>query len=242
MTWLYTLLAALLAGLAGGAASLFVADRAMRWYQVSSFEGKSGYAVVGLTLLGALASVIVGLVAARIGVACGWRGFGGQLVWAVGVTTAAVALVGVVARLLADVPPTLDGSTLDLDIELRFPADQLDRPQLDPARCTLHLGALKAVRNVVRTRRSGTLDFDALRRDDGRWILPGRVPLFTARGRRVAWVTLGDHTQGFILPLPAHPTSTHRTWSTWLPHPAPGHAPTPALPLTYRFRITPVRE
>jgi hypothetical protein len=44
----------------------YVANLAAGWYRVSSFEGASGYFVVGLALLGLPGGMIVGIVTARM--------------------------------------------------------------------------------------------------------------------------------------------------------------------------------
>jgi len=55
-------LAAALGAVASGAVAALAAD----WYRVSSFEGGSGYMVVGLGLLGGMAGFPIGLVVSRV--------------------------------------------------------------------------------------------------------------------------------------------------------------------------------
>ena len=66
MTWLASLVAALLAGVAGLFLAGFLANACVSWYSVSSREGASGYFVIFTALGGGIAALIVGLTTARI--------------------------------------------------------------------------------------------------------------------------------------------------------------------------------
>ncbi len=98
--------------LAGWIASLY-AD----WYQMSSFEGASGYFIVGMALLGFLAGLALGIVVSRFVTSAAGKG----CFRALGTSDAIVAGLSLVisgtARLLADIPPKLDGDTLHLAVE-----------------------------------------------------------------------------------------------------------------------------
>ncbi len=71
MHWLSSLLVALVAAVGGGGCGLFIGERCVRWYRISSFEGGSGYFVLGLGLIGLPLGFIVGLIGARV--AAGWE-------------------------------------------------------------------------------------------------------------------------------------------------------------------------
>lgn len=241
MSWLISVAVALLTGLVCGAGSFWLSYHAVVWYRVSSFEGKSGFAVVGLTLVGTIVGCVLAFVAARVVVAWGWAGFGGQLLWAMGMCMAALAIVAIITRCLADVPPTVDGRELDMLVEMRLPADQIEKPQYGKGEATIELGAMATFKRVVRARRTGVLHVDQARQEDGRWIVPGEVGVFTTRGKRILLITLGPKSEGFLVPLPAHPTGGDMAWSDWLPRDVsmvkPGQ-----ITLSYRYRVQQVRE
>ena len=66
MGWLLSLVVACLSGALGMVAAGLLADRAVSWYRISSFEGGSGFFVVGMALLGLAGGFVVGLVVARV--------------------------------------------------------------------------------------------------------------------------------------------------------------------------------
>lgn len=238
MSWLISIVVALITAGLCGAGALWLSVHAVQWYRVTSREGASGYAAIGLALLGAIGSLIIGFIAARIGVAQGWGGFGGQLLWSLGVCAGLLALTGLGARLFADVPPRLGGEELDLDIELRFPAEATSKPADEAGQSRIELGAMARFKRVVRMRRSGDLFFDQARIEDGRWVLPGRVPVFTTRGKRVLLVTINGKSEGFLVPLPGRPTQRETQWSDWLPKAPQKPGPYQNV-LGYRFRVKP---
>lgn len=93
MNWFWSIIAALLAALTSGAASIGVGLLCVRWYRISSFEGKSGFAVAGICLLGAITGLLVGAIASRL--AAGHGPFS-QVLWALG---ASLAVIGAAAAL-----------------------------------------------------------------------------------------------------------------------------------------------
>jgi len=237
MRWLVTLGIAILSAALGLVAAGLVASLAVDWYRISSFEGNSGFFVVGMALLGGLAGLVIGVVASLVMAARSQPGFLkglGASVLAILVIAGATAGV---ARFLADVPPTIDGEELLLVAELRWPVNAANPP--DPkAVGTVMLGSLSG--NTVRVSRDGPLLFEDARQDDGRWIVPGAVPVFTARGRRTLHFRIGDEPLSTIdVPLPGHPGADERTWSDWLP--AAGAAPQ-STPFTYRYKVVRVSE
>jgi uncharacterized membrane protein len=241
MSWLISVAVALLTGLVCGAGSFWLSYHAVVWYRVSSFEGKSGFAIVGLTMVGAIVGCVLAFVAARVGVAWGWAGFGGQLLWAMGICMATLAIVAIITRCLADVPPTVDGRELDMHVEVRLPADQIEKPQYAKVDATIELGAMASFKRVVRARRTGMLHIDQVRHEDGRWIVPGEVDIFTTRGKRILLITLGPKSEGFLVPLPARPAAGDMAWSDWLPRDLSKSKPG-QITLSYRYRVQQARE
>ncbi len=98
MNWPQSLLVSILSGLLGLIFGGLIGIACVKWFRITSFEGASGYAVVGMAIVGALVASVVGLVAAR------WSDptFGTGLLRAtisVGVTA---LLIAGVCRLFAD--------------------------------------------------------------------------------------------------------------------------------------------
>src|SRR3954463_9485404 len=122
MSWIVTLVVAVLTAVLGlfGAGSL--AALAVDWYRISSFEGGSGYFVILMALLGGAAAFLIGLVGSRVIAARPRPGFFKALLVSAGVVCAIAAVVAGTARLFADIPPRMDGETLSLLVEIRWPA------------------------------------------------------------------------------------------------------------------------
>lgn len=99
--WPVSLLIGFLSAGIGAVASGLVAGLVVEWFHITSFEGASGYFIVGMALLGFVASLIVGVVTCRR-MAAGddpdpWRAFA----VAHGLTLGTIAAIGLVARILS---------------------------------------------------------------------------------------------------------------------------------------------
>lgn len=243
MGWLISIAVALLTGLAAGAGAFWLGFCCVRWYRITSFEGAAGYAVMAFAIVGAFAGVLVGLTTARMValLGAGEPGFGRQLLGALSVAAGLLALVALIARMQADVPPTLGGRRLNLLVEFRFPPDQISRPEVTDQEAAFTLGSMERFRRRTRATRVGQVFPDQLRREDGRWVLPARVPLFTGRGKRLVFVTTSGRSEGFLVPLPSRPGRQHTTWSDWLPRPRHDGGQAQNR-LVYRFRVEPEPE
>jgi hypothetical protein len=66
MSWLASIGLSVLTGLLAGALGLGLGLACVRWYNITGFEGKSGYFVVAVMLLAMLLGFITGLVMARV--------------------------------------------------------------------------------------------------------------------------------------------------------------------------------
>jgi hypothetical protein len=236
MRWLATLGTGVMGAVLGLFAAGLVASLAVDWYRISSFEGGSGYFVVGMALLGGFAGLVIGVVTA---LAVYLRSKGGWIKTtgiAAGVIIGLATVTAAGARWFADVPPTIDGEELVLAVELRWPADATPPPR--DAVGTVLLGALSG--NTVRVSREGPLLFEDARQEGGRWIVPGLAFVFTARGQRLLDFRHGDASMAaFEVPLPGRPRDEHREWSTWLPS---ADAPTQPHAYTYRFKVVRASE
>lgn len=225
-------------GLLGGG---FLGNACVRWYRVSSFEGGSGYFVMGLGLLGAVVGLVTGLVTA--GVMAPQNG--AAFLKTFGVSVGALALIAATAIwlcwALADIPPEIEGCPLRLEVELRLPVDVTDSPAKGVGESSLTLSSV--MNHRARKSQVGELKPARARLENGRWIVPGAVELFTMRGKRsIGFKLNGKEIMGYLVPLPARPGKKFLEWSDWGPRPP---APQPAWPDTkpsYRFRVQKIGE
>lgn len=232
MPLLRTLGAATVGAAVGLVSAGAVAMRAVDWYAISSFEGKSGFFVVGVSLLGAAGGAVIGTVTAHL------RGGDAPLATTLGIGALAVmgivGAIGGTARLLADVPPTFEGEGLLLAFELQWPVGA-PAPTALPGEGKARLGALSG--RTLRTWGEGIFFTDDAAEVSGHWVVPGVASIFTTRGERLLEAAIGDSVVGtFLVPLPARPGAEQREWSAWLPNPRPGAPPLPPG-VRYRFRI-----
>jgi len=218
----------------------FVANLSVGWYRISSFEGKAGYYVVLMALAGLVAGLVIGVVASRMVAASAHPGFLRALGLAQGVTLGLIAVIGGAARLLADVPPRLQGEELLLAVEIRWPAGRGPADAADSAQWWLRLGSSSG--RTMRASQNGPLWREDAREEEGHWIVPGAVNLFTARGDRVIDVLPeGIIEHGFQVPLPGRPGPQYLEWSEWLPRAREGDPPLPDG-FRYRFRVVPTSQ
>jgi hypothetical protein len=239
MSWPASLLVAVLSAVTGAVVAGVIASAAMGWYRVSSFEGQSAYAVVFLALLGMAGGLVAGLIVARLVAAGASPGMVRALALSQAVTIGVILLMGGVARALADVPPRLGGRTLLLAVEVRWPEGRTP-PEDEAGEWRVRLSAARG--GAVRASRTGPLWREDARQEDGRWVVPGAVEIFTGRGQRLLAVEPAELLElGFILPLPGRPGRAHREWSEWLPRGRAGGAPLPDG-FRYRFRVVPTDE
>ena len=237
MSWLATAVVAVVTAVVGALASGFVANLAVRWYHISGFEGLSGYFVVALALGGLVGGLLIGVVASRT-VGSGSdpsavRALGASL----GVLLSIVGLAGGAARLLADVPPEIDGEALMLAVEVRWPEGHASSPATGTDEGQLQLNSVTRFSHVQRASTAGPLWKADARMVEGRWVVPGAVELFTNRGMRSLDVVLdGTTSRGFLLPLTGSPTKEDMRWSEWFPRARKGAPPLPD-DFTIRYRV-----
>lgn len=237
MTWLSSLSVALLTGIASLFLTGFIANACTSWYHMSSREGASGYYVIFMAIGGGIAGFIVGLIVARIVGAQFGPGFAKELAGALGVVLVIAGLWASIARLLADVAPEIDGRDLMLQVEFHFPdTNRAERSPVSEGNWNFRLASLAG--NTQRTYRDGQLQITASRMENGRWIVPAEVSVFTARGQRVISLQRdGQDVCGFLVALPARPGREFLEWSDWLPRQQANGQPWPAEKMSYRFRV-----
>jgi hypothetical protein len=240
MNWLISITASLLSGLAGLFLAGFIANACVSWYNISSREGQSGYFVVFMALLGGVAGMVIGLITARVIAAHYGPGFFKELGGALGAVLLIAGITASLCRLLADVPPKLEGAEMNLEVEFRFPAGtDTAEPPTASGEWAVQLGSISGHRQ--RAYRFGPVHSKAARREADRWIVPAEVYLFTTRGKRfIVLYQSGKDVGGILLPLPGHPGKSFETWSDWLPRQQPDGQPWPTDKMSYRFRVAKV--
>jgi hypothetical protein len=243
MSCLSTALVALLAAIAGCVGGVFLAALCVDWYRISDREGLSGYFIVSIGLVGIVVGAGVGVICSRLAGAGPGPAFPRSLGLSLGVLAVLFAAVTAVCRLRADIPPTIEGKRLDLEVEVRF-APGHPRPVAEKAeddgRSPWHV-------TVTAHSREARQSLGALRPDDafqagGRWVVPGMTALTTsARGKTVG-LSLGSGTpQYFLLRLRSRPTRGDMEWSPWRTDPYSGKKtpipPGETVEIRYRVRL-----
>ncbi len=238
MTWIYSLLAAALSGVAGLFLAGFIANACVSWYHVSSREGASGYFVMFLGLGGGMAGFIIGFITARIVASHYGPGFGRELAGALGVVLTIAAISALLCRALADVAPRIDGRDLNLEVEFRFPnTHPAGQPPTAEGDWEFTLASLSG--HTRRTQHEGTIHTQSARQEHGQWIVPTQAYLFTERGQRNVMLARREATEvmSFLLPLPPRPGPKFENWSEWLPRQQANGQPWPADKMSCRFRV-----
>ncbi len=121
-------LVSFLGGLGGLLLTAGIANLCVGWYRITKREGAAGYFVVFTSLGGGVAGLIVSFITALIVALNFGPSFQRELGAAVCVILPIAAVVTVVCRLLAHIPPTIDGRELNLEVEFRFPAGTASPP------------------------------------------------------------------------------------------------------------------
>lgn len=242
MNWLLRMAAGLLTAVVAGILSAVLASLCVDWYQMSSFEGTSGYFVAFMVLLGLLGGLLIGVITAsslRKG-----TGFLKALCVSLAIVLGLLLIIGLIARLLADVAPTVGGEAVTLAVEIRWPPGQSPADNAGPGEWSVLLGSV--VNHTQRASEAGPLWREDAREENGQWIVPGAVSLFTSRGDRILDVLPdGVIESGWVLPLPAYPGEEFYEWSDWWPHAREGDPPLPedvSGGFRYRFRLVPVSQ
>lgn len=240
MSWLLTFFTGVLAAAAGGGGMLGISTLCVKWYRISSFEGGSGYYVVGLTLLGAIAGFIVGVVGARVGVA--WLGEHWYAQMGVGVGGISVLLLAVLALTYvnADHVPEKGGRGLAIAWEVRLPVAEGEfvttKPPAEWPEEELKLQLVSVKNHKPRGSDDTVFDRANFRQEGGQWVLPCRVPLFTSKGEFCVNLTLGGRDDGFWPKFTPFPRDDDYQWSPWYKTNKAG-SKGDAEAVMYRFRF-----
>lgn len=238
MTWLTSIIAALLSGLAGLFLAGLIANACSSWYSISSREGQSGYYVIFMALAGGIGAFILSLITARVVAAKFGPGFGKEFGAALAVILVIAGLWALLARMFADVPPEIDGRDLVLEVDFRFPNTfRGQQPPTAEGEWEFLLNSLSG--QIRRTHKHGKILSETARMEGGQWIVPATVSLFTERGARSVSLAPKDAKEsfGFLLPIPSRPGKALLEWSVWLPRQQADGKPWPADKISCRFRL-----
>ncbi len=233
MTWKRVAAISGLTGIAGLLSSAVAGDMVVRWYDFNAFEGAPEFFVIVFALAGLIVGGLVGIVVSLL-LAPASRF---SLAPAAGISSAVMlVLVGAstgTSRLLADIPPEIDGEQVYLSVELRFPSGHPS-----PSSMT-GVGYLRLAATGIwgiRKQEKGLLFTEDARLVDGQWTAPGVVHIFSSRGGRRIETGIGaSPLASFDLPVPAHPRAGSREWSEWLPRPEERERA--AEQFTYRYKV-----
>lgn len=216
MNWGTTVLTALLGGVLGGLAGLALGMACTEWYRISSREGASGYFAIFCILAGIVLGLVLSAVAARIAHSALSQAWWAQLSAGAGTVIIAACITAAWAYLASDREPTSRGQAIDLLFEVRLAAKQTDRPEWPDEELRLQLVSCVGRDRRPEGARNATFDRAAFRQDDGQWVLPARVQVFTNRGIFCVNLTTGERDDGFWPPFGASPLSNQWEWSEWL--------------------------
>jgi hypothetical protein len=237
MSWIASVFIAVLTGTLALFVAGFIGALSMRWYHVSNFEGGSAYGTMAIAIMGGMAGFFLGLVISRFGGGASTPGFFKGLGWSWGAVLIIGAVSTAISFLLADIPPKIDGKYLDLEVEVKLAAGDTNFTPGITTNISLFLGSV--VNHVQRKSEKGEVNIEEARRENGRWVIPGNVGIFTMRGKRSIALNFEEkNVAGFLVPLPARPGKKYEEWSDWGPRPKEGTWP--ETNPSYRFRVRPV--
>jgi len=110
MPWLQSFFISLLTGIPGIFLGGLIGMGCVKWFRISGFEGGSGFAVIGIALLGGFVAFATGFIVAKWGTAETTAFFKGLLrAW--GVVLILAALVAGICRLAAGPAPEVETIT-----------------------------------------------------------------------------------------------------------------------------------
>jgi hypothetical protein len=232
MSWAACAFIAAFVGLLGAACAWGIAALCVEWYEIPSMDFQAAFFVFVVMLFGGVGSSAGGFVLARL-LHRAWLP-------TLGIASGSVIGLGAVALLicwvLADIPPEWNGHSLDLVVEFKLPKDAPDPATLKAEDVGVAFSSSR-LWSQTRWSRMGQLLTPEARREGDRWVVPGRVHIFTTSGKRaVTYFLDGTRGFGFELPLPGHPGPEFAKWSGWLPEERDGK-PWPEDRAMYRFRV-----
>ncbi len=236
MSWLWMSLAGVTGSIVGGSGMLMMALASVRWHRITSFEGASGYFVIGLMLTGMIIGLLVGIGSARIVQASGRPEWWIQLLAAAIAVAVLVGIATLMSYLRVDSVPTHRGKAMAIEWEIRLPRQHTDRPDWPDAELRLQLVATRGGGRRPSAAHDAEFDRAAFRQEDGQWILPARAPVFTGRGVFCVNLTMGGRDDGFWPSFGPRPHAHDWVWSGWhTTNKSNGRPDADAVMYRYRF-------
>lgn len=225
-----TLLVALISAIAAAVLAGFISDAATTAHHVSNMEGGRGWLMLICIALSFFVGGAIGAIATRIRV----KKFTYALLAALLADIGLAVVAGAVSALTVDSPPRIDGHRLHLEFEVMLPpGEPLPKGDEDTLTVTV-TGFIDEY--------DATLHQSQATQRDGRFVVPGLVPITSHNEHRELTVQLGrDGPQDFKLKLPSSPRKENEAWSEWM---APQRE-TASLPLAkerevaVRYRVQP---
>jgi hypothetical protein len=232
MSWFHSIVIGFLTAVVGCLGAGVVASQCVRWYRISSFEGAAGYYVVFIALLGAVVGLIGGIVCSRYVPATEGAMFLKGLGIATGGMGGLLLLVLIICRLAADLPPEMNGRSLELAVEVRCPEGFAWPVKVDD------YGAFAGV-DLPGGRRqpTGKLRLEEAVLVDGRWVVPATVPLETSVNQKYFRAYFNRENDAFFgLRLRSHPNGRDLNWSPWIESGWNTNQPEPAPEKEFKLR------
>ncbi|MBL7946781.1 MAG: hypothetical protein JNN32_12020 [Flavobacteriales bacterium] len=239
MTRLISFSVVLLAGVLGFFLARLIANACVSWFRLGYSDGASGLLQGYAGVVGALVGLVIGFITARMVAAFCGPGFLNEAAGALGMVLLIAGLVALRLRLHADIAPTIGGQELNLEVEFRFPNTRSAKqpPTAHGDAWEMVLGSYSG--ELRRKAKQGSILTEHARQENGQWIVPAEVHLFTERGRREVMIGQASDPNAarFVLPVPRRPGRKFERWSDWLPErQANGRSSLPAG-MSCRFRV-----
>lgn len=232
MSWILSLLIALLTALVGAIGAGAVGARCVRWFRWSNREGGAAYFLAFITMTGALLGFLSGGIAARMMAMESAPDFLKAL--AVG-TCCDLAVLGAATLIcwwLADLPTTSEGQSVVLQGEIRCPVGFLPPPDASDGAWYSHID--------TRTRRvtsRSPLRLRDARHVDGRIIIPMTLDVDTSVREKLVYIRIPNDPQLFIPIFSRRPGARAFQWSAWQDGDGNGDKPESSLEERFSFRF-----
>lgn len=194
-------------GIVGLVCGGVLTDSYLLWYHQRNDMG-AAILLAFNGLVGGVVGCIVGGIVASYAAETLWK----SLAISNGCFLSASAVLALVLYLFSDYypTPTVAGCELLLEAEFRFPAGAA-KPFGDG---TLKLTSMKNGQHY--DSREGGLQLEMARLEEGQWIVPGSIKLFTSRPQRYVSASLDDKLLGeFDLAMVGYPGKKNMEWCQW---------------------------
>ncbi len=210
MTWLLSLVHAALGAAAGFFGMAGIASLWVRWFRVSTGQSNAGYYVFFLAIAGGMVGAIAGLVASRFAVEGSNSNFVRGLGYVAATAAVALSITLAVSWLLADLPPTIDGRQLLIEVEIRTPpvTPLVEKAGFEPG--------VSLFNDKRKTYGFNTGLGSSVRVEGDRRVVTTRVELGSSAATRWLYVAWSEGCQFDVkLQLPGKPTKAQFEWGEW---------------------------